>query len=863
MAEGPGKPRLRRRRIIERPRLIRALDRSPARIRLLVAGSGYGKTTLLEQWAPRDGKRVGWFRAAGSSDVAVVARVLATTCTALLPGVGRRLLERLAATENPEREAALLGEMLADDFRDWPTTAWVVVDDYHHLAASAASETFVGTFVECSPVQMLIASRARPSWVRARSLLDGQVFELPQSALAMSSDEVEQMLDGGRSEMTSGLVALTGGWPAVVGLAGMVPDATETDADEPEELYQVFAGAVYGRLDPTVRAGLTCLAALPLVNFELARTILGSECAKVVCGEATLLGLLDERDGRLELHPLLRAFLQTRARPEMRAGAFVAYPDAWAYYQGRRELDAAFELAETLGEPADIERLLVDSIDELLNGARLSTLESWVERAAARIGETPAVLVARAEVALRQGRHLTAQSLADQIVRSALNNHEVMYRAYLVGAKAAHLGAREHVALTLFHQAELASQTGDERRRAKWGRLTAAAALEMEEAHDLMAELQESAIDGIDPVEEVRAADKRLALGLRFGSIDSLAAAKVASELLPSVPDPFTRTSFRSTFSCALNLAAEYGAAHAVASDMADDATNFRVDFALPYASLMRGAALAGLRHFEEAHEALDEALGQAVRCTDSFAQQAVYAGRVRAFLHAGRVSAACALEPPDLSLSLPGMRGEVWASRGLALACIGRVDEARRLANRGVKATRAIESRVLALCVTAMVALKTRDASLSEALRTLISVAFDAGAVDYLVTSYRASPDLIAALLRDTVTAERTGYVIARASDHDLARSVGMDVLDAVDPVSSLSPREREVYDLLCEGLENLEIAKRLFISHSTVKVHVHHVFDKLGIRSRTAVALNAANRRSYAAPATCDESTTSTSDG
>ena len=82
---------------------------------------------------------------------------------------------------------------------------------------------------------------------------------------------------------------------------------------------------------------------------------------------------------------------------------------------------------------------------------------------------------------------------------------------------------------------------------------------------------------------------------------------------------------------------------------MVADASEFRVDFALPYAWLMRGAALSGLRRFGEAHEALSESHSQAVRCTDSFAQQGVYAGRIRAYLHEGRIAEACALEPPDL----------------------------------------------------------------------------------------------------------------------------------------------------------------------------------------------------------------------
>lgn len=36
-------------------------------------------------------------------------------------------------------------------------------------------------------------------------------------------------------------------------------------------------------------------------------------------------------------------------------------------------------------------------------------------------------------------------------------------------------------------------------------------------------------------------------------------------------------------------------------------------------------------------------------------------------------------------------------------------------------------------------------------------------------------------------------------------------------------------------------QIAELLFISESTVKVHVHHIYDKLGVRSRTALAVQA----------------------
>jgi RNA polymerase sigma factor (sigma-70 family) len=51
-----------------------------------------------------------------------------------------------------------------------------------------------------------------------------------------------------------------------------------------------------------------------------------------------------------------------------------------------------------------------------------------------------------------------------------------------------------------------------------------------------------------------------------------------------------------------------------------------------------------------------------------------------------------------------------------------------------------------------------------------------------------------------------------------------------------ALTPREREVVDLMSEGLTNRQIAERLAISRATVKVHVRHILEKLG-RTREPV--------------------------
>lgn len=53
------------------------------------------------------------------------------------------------------------------------------------------------------------------------------------------------------------------------------------------------------------------------------------------------------------------------------------------------------------------------------------------------------------------------------------------------------------------------------------------------------------------------------------------------------------------------------------------------------------------------------------------------------------------------------------------------------------------------------------------------------------------------------------------------------------------LTAREREVWALLAEGLTNVQIAARLSLSENTVKFHVQHLYQKLGVKNRTEAAL------------------------
>lgn len=60
---------------------------------------------------------------------------------------------------------------------------------------------------------------------------------------------------------------------------------------------------------------------------------------------------------------------------------------------------------------------------------------------------------------------------------------------------------------------------------------------------------------------------------------------------------------------------------------------------------------------------------------------------------------------------------------------------------------------------------------------------------------------------------------------------------------VGALSPRERAIAGLVAQGLRNREIAGQLGITEGTVKIHLHRIYEKLGVSNRTELAVLARN--------------------
>ena len=112
---------------------------------------------------------------------------------------------------------------------------------------------------------------------------------------------------------------------------------------------------------------------------------------------------------------------------------------------------------------------------------------------------------------------------------------------------------------------------------------------------------------------------------------------------------------------------------------------------------------------------------------------------------------------------------------------------------------------------------------------RERILGALDAGAVGYLLKD--AEPEEIHRAIRAAMRGE--------APLAPKAAAALLAARSAAGPSHDLTEREREVLRLVASGLANKQIARRLGISEKTVKGHLTHVFQAIGVTDRTQAAL------------------------
>ncbi len=817
----------RERRIIERPRLIKMLDESEARVILLLAPAGYGKTTLARQWVKTLSGAIWVSATPAHRDVVTLAEDLAAGVDALGGNASKFIREYLSAQSNPQRSARGVAAALADQINK-QKVQWIVIDDYHELGESAASESVVANLRERSNARFVMATRVRPAWVSARRLLYAEVSEIGRDALAMDDEESTAVL--GRRPDLDELRDQARGWPAVLALASGLGRTTPPSNAMPQALHQFVAEELFQTAGPNEQAQLVDLALLPNLSAEWTVTHFGKS-GPSVAERARNLGFVSS--GRTdELHPLVREFLLVKLGEEAAATSKVR--GAVQACVGAGQWDHAFDLARRFGLADVIPSILTSSYKPLVRTGRFGSLDRFsAELRAAPSLPPDEVDLIDAELALRDGLFSLALELASRSQNQLPRESPLRSRAGAIAGGAAFQLADYDRSETAFERALEEAEDDVDTNEALHGLAIAATYGERPSVDSRIAALGDLADRSRSPLNIARyaisiIARMRIGDGFREGPYFDDAA-----RVLDQISDPRARTSVLLTLSYALGLQCEYHRASLLCQRMIGEIESYGLEFARPHGQWNMAFVKLGLRRFHEVEQLLQSIEATVLDRPLGHHAMNVSVLRARSLMQLARAAEGLRLVRYDSEhRAAPAMHGEYLATRAIGHALLGAHDDALEAANVADATSISSEVRVLAEGARAIIAASDGDAACAA---RLITEAQRRQTWDPVVCCVRASNTLAACLAGQDHLRPILQRLYSLSNDQGLARKARMRSPAHGNIGALLTPRESEVLELMAEGYRNREIADAFVISQSTVKIHVRHVLEKLGVRTRT----------------------------
>ena len=827
------------RRHARRPRLTRLLDESRAQAILITAPAGYGKTTLALEWLQgRDD--VVWYRATNASaDVAAFSAGLSDVIATLVPGAGERLKQRLRVADTPERAARPLAELLAEDMAAWPHDGLLVIDDYHLVADSAPVEDFFDWLLTLAPqLRVLVTGRRRPRWASARRILYGEIVEIGRDQLAMTAEEAGRVLEDRSTGSVRALVVQAEGWPAIIGLAALTASEEIPTERVSDALYRYFAEEVVRRESPEVERFMLLASVPSTIDARFAEAAFGVESPEQIVERLLAQGLLHPAGDHSRFHPLLRSFLRKRLEGEepalfhdlvVRAIAHAKACDGWeeafdiAMHSDRRDL--ALGVLEEVGE-------------QFLSGGRIETLERWLEECAPSSDSHPQAQLLRAEIALRKGQlagaAASAQALATRL--DAADPHSS--RAFYLAGQALYLGSQSVQARELHQNARALAQKDEDMKRALWGLAMTEAELGIETVEAHIDALEALAADDVNT--KLRVGLGRQMVAANRGSFKGIwQIISPLTALADHADDPMAQTTLWANASYLCIARSDYGRGFALALRAFNACEAFRLDFARGYCLGYLAAAEIGQRRFRSAANRLRELWLLAEEQDNSYMRVIHAVMSIRLALAKSAPARALEVVPEFDDSRVPtAALGELLSILAVANAAEGRAEAALTYCDQARSITQAVETSFYTASAELIVsASRERSSSLASRTAAFLERAREADFLDAFVVSYRAFPELLTLLSAAPPPILRT--VLRQARDVPLARRYGIEGGVTRPAVGQLTPRETEVLTLLARGLTNAQIARHLFITESTVKVHVHHILEKLGVRTRLQAVL------------------------
>jgi LuxR family maltose regulon positive regulatory protein len=397
----------------------------------IIAPPGYGKTTVLTQWAEHDPRPFGWLTIdQRHNDPAVLLRSMAVALQ-LVDAVGHPPLSALGSPGPSATETLLpqLGAALSASDRP----AVLVLDDVHLLQNRGCVEA-VASLIEYLPPgsQFVVAGRGEPPLPFARLRAEGRVVELGAGDLAMDRQEAGSLLEGTEVDVSqvnvSELVRMTEGWPVALHFAACSlrsGSGRRVAAGVDRFLADYLQFTVLSSLPDWIVSFLTRAAVLDQLSGPLCDTVLertGSASLLETLERSSLLVIpLDRQRQWYRLHPLFRKLLRVRLerREPALAGELAGRAAAWCE---RNHLpERAIEYAMAAGDRDRAERLVVEVALPMYQAGRTAVLRRWFDwfETSGPAGPSVRLAVLGAWLSALAGRPATAERWADAAARAS------------------------------------------------------------------------------------------------------------------------------------------------------------------------------------------------------------------------------------------------------------------------------------------------------------------------------------------------------------------------------------------------------------------------------------------------------------
>jgi LuxR family maltose regulon positive regulatory protein len=421
--------------MVSRTSLVNRLRAATVPVAVCTSPAGYGKTTLLVQWASRDPRTFAWVSVdERDNDPRVLLEDVAAALDRVAP-LTDPVLKALRSRESIwTRALPRLASMLAAS----PRPFVLVLDDADVLDGDAAK--LVGTLIDHVPrgSMVVVAGRVTPQLRLARLRASGLVLEIETDGLAMSTRETKLMLQNAHVEPSDtdedDLVLRAEGWAAGVYLATLAfqegRDAHTAAALRGADRYiaEYLRSEHLAHLTPRQREFLRRSSVLermcgPLCDAVLDRSGSARELLSIERSNLFIVPL-DGHGEWFRYHHLFRDLLQ-RELAERDPGLIATLNRRaadWLERNGKPE--EALHHAFASGSPTRAARILTTIVMPAYNGGRVEEVEAWLARFDddELLERLPAVAVHGSRVHAVRGRRAEAERWLAAVERRLAGN---------------------------------------------------------------------------------------------------------------------------------------------------------------------------------------------------------------------------------------------------------------------------------------------------------------------------------------------------------------------------------------------------------------------------------------------------------